>query len=671
MRGSGFTTLDWAVVIAYLVLALGAGLVIARRSRGNLENFFLSGRSLPWWLAGTSMVATSFASDTPLVVSSWTRTGGVAGNWRWWCYVLGTLLVVVVFARLWRRSEVLTDVEFMELRYSGRPARALRGFKSVYQCVFMHCFVMGWVILGMTKVLTVLFDLGDEPLVVLFGWGLTPAFAAMLGCALLALVYSEVSGLWGVVMTDFVQFAFALLGSVVLMNTVVGEFGGIAALADSLRASPVASGLLDSAPSMSGSTLSDTTTWSPEMWQFAIFVGVVWFANKNADGSGVMVQRILACRDERHALKATLWYAVAHYAIRPWPWILVALASLLVLPPVSTPSPVAGIVEAVDVTRVVVVATDGVRHEVPMPETGVDGWHAAPVVAAGDEVRAGQAVAAVDDELAYPLMMRRYLPAGLLGLLAASFLAAFMSTIDTHVNTASSYLVNDLYRRFLRPGQPPEHYVRAGRVTGPFVLALAVVFAAASDSVRGMFDDFTALFSGVGVIYMLRWLWWRINAWSEVAALLSSAAATVAIKLRPEWAAAVLPDQLVVNGSPVIAGTLLVVVVVSLAVSIPVTLLTPPVEPERLREFHARVRPPGFWGGVPDRVPSEVRWAGLRMTLAWLGATVVVVVAVLLPGDLMLMEGERAWPLALAGAAGLGLLAALPRSRGRHAPGRP
>jgi Na+/proline symporter len=670
LNRTGLTGLDWAVVAAYLTIALGVGVWIGRKSRGSMEDFFLSGRQLPWWLAGTSMVATSFASDTPLVISSWTRTGGVAGNWRWWAYIMSTLLVVVLFSRLWRRSAVLTDVEFMELRYSGRPARFLRGFKSIYQVVFMHCFVMGWVILGMTKVLTVLFDLDSEPLFSVGSFGVTPVWAAMFGCALLALVYSEVAGLWGVVMTDFIQFGVALAGSICLMVMVVDAFGGTAGLVEALKASPIAADKLSSAPNTEGVELFDPITWTASFWQFAVFMGVIWFANKNADGSGVMVQRILASKNERHACLATLWYAVAHNAVRPWPWILVALASLLVLPPAQVQSPVDGLVRSISGTTLVIEDGGGVPHEVAVPETGVEGWEAVATVSVGDEVRAGQMLASTDDEAAYPEMMLRFLPAGLLGLMAASFLAAFMSTIDTHVNLASSYLVNDLYRRFLRSDESQQHYVRAGRVTGPLVLALALVFAAASDSVRGMFDVFTALFSGVGIVYLLRWLWWRINAWSEISALTTSGLATWALERWPLLGADLLPAQLVQGGEPVFAGKLLIIVAVSALVVFPVTLLTPPVEAGQLRLFYERVRPIGFWG--PLRGPSEGSgWAIPRLVIAWIGATVFVLACVLLPGELIFSGGAPAgaWVALVLG--GLALLLAFPWKSSRDAAGQP
>jgi solute:Na+ symporter, SSS family len=663
--------LDWLVIGVYLALALGAGLWFRERSRGSMENFFLSGRNLPWWLAGTSMVATSFASDTPLVITGWTRDAGVAGNWRWWGYVVSVLLVVVLFSRFWKRSRVLTDIEFMELRYSGRPARALRGFKSIYQVIFMHCFVMGWVMLGMTKVMEVVFQLETGSTISLGLFEVTPAVAIMLGCCVLALVYSEITGLWGVVITDFVQFLLALAGALVLAWMVVDDFGGIGPLVDALKAAPVAAGKLSAAPDTTGVVLSDPSTWNREFWQFAVFIGVIWFATKNTDGSGVMVQRLLASKNEKHAMGAALWYSLAHNALRPWPWIIVALASLLVLPPVSVATPTDGVVTAVSAQEILVQASDGTAVNLSVPSTGVEGWAASPRVTSGAQVVAGQVVASTDDEEAYPEMMRRYLPAGLLGLMIASFLAAFMSTIDTHVNLASSYLVNDAYKRFVKPDAPPAHYVRVARFMGPAVLLIALGFGLNAESVRGMFDVFSALFSGVGVVYLLRWLWWRINAWSEITALVVGAAVTWTMELRPDWAVALLPEPLTEAGQPVFPGTLLIVIAVALPLTILVTLLTPSVDRATLKEFYDRIRPLGAWG--PLRTPGEShgRFAGLRVIIAWIGATAFVVACILLPGDLLLEGGKHTGLWIGVGVVGLLGLAVQPSVLSRHASDRP
>ena len=664
--------LDWVVIAAYLALALGVGLMLRRRARGSMENFFLSGRNLPWWLAGTSMVATSFASDTPLLITGWTRVSGVAGNWRWWGYLVSTLLVAVLFSRFWQRSRVLTDVEFMELRYSGKPARFLRGFKSVYQVLFMHCFVMGWVILGMTKVLEVVLQIDPDATVSVLGlFDAPPAVLAMLGCCVLALVYSEITGLWGVVLTDFVQFILALAGAIALMMVVSEELGGLGPLVEALRASPEVAGKLSSAPEAVGVVYSDPSTWDRDFWQFVVFVGVIWFATKNTDGSGVMVQRLLASKNERHAFGAALWYAIAHNAVRPWPWILVALASLLVLPTASVASPVSGTVASADGAQVLVVDASGETHAVAVPDTGVEDWDARPLVSEGAEVTAGEIVAATDEEAAYPAMMLRYLPAGLLGLLVASFLAAFMSTIDTHVNVASSYLVNDLYKRFLRPEASQAECLRVARIAGPLVLAVAVTFGLASASVRDMFDDFSSLFSGVGVVYLLRWFWWRINAWSEITALAVGALVTWGLKIWPEVGAALLPGPLVdAAGAPVFPGPLLLVVLFALPSSVLVTLLTPPVEKEHLRVFHDRVRPLGAWGPLRSEDEGSALLASLRLVVAWLGAVLLVVSCVLLPGDLLLEDGANAGRWSLLALAGLAGLLLKPSRLSRHAPGR-
>jgi Na+/proline symporter len=634
--GGALAPLDWIVVGAYLALVIGAGLPIARRARGSIENFFLSGRRLPWWLAGTSMAATSFATDTPLVVTGWTRAGGIAGNWRWWAYVVGTLLVVVLFSRLWRRSAVVTDVEFIELRYAGRPARVLRAFKGCYQVLFLHCFVLGWVILAMTKVLVVLFGWEGRPPVMIGGLAVPVEWLAMSCCALVALLYSEFAGLWGVVVTDLVQFFLALVGALALLFAVAEGFGGLGGLADALRDAPETVGALSLVPSAPVGGWAHPGTWGAEIWSLVVFLGVVWFANKNADGSGIMVQRMLACRDEGQAMRATLWYAIANFALRPWPWILVALASLLVLPRVAIESPAAGTVVSVGADTVLVDAGGAGLLPVSLADDGAGSapdWRPQPRVAPGDRVEAGQVLAATDDERAYPVMMRRYLPAGLLGLVVASFLAAFMSTVDSHVNLASAYLVHDVYKRFVRGDAPPAHYVRVARLVGPAVMLAGMAFAAGSSSVRAMFDVFTTLFGGVGPIYLLRWLWWRINAWSEIAALLTSAAATLLLQVWPGLALPLLPPGLQMDGRPTFAGALLCVVSASLVVSLTVTLLTPPVPRAHLAAFHARVSPPGRWGALRGR-PRSAR-GPLAVLAAWLLGAAALFTCILLPGTLL------------------------------------
>ncbi len=659
--------LDWAIVALYLVASVAAGLIVSRRAGSGLEAFFLSGRRLPWWLMGTSLVAVSFSSDTPLVVTAWTRADGVAGNWRWWGYTVGTILVVVLFARLWRRSGVLTDVEFIELRYSGRPAVLLRVFKALYQVVFVHCLVLGWVFLSLNKLLASLLDLGSEPLFHLLGLPVTPGWLALLVCVLLTFVYCETAGLWGVVATDFLQFPVAMGGAIALAWAVVAHFGGLDALAQGLAASADAA-KLSGAPAGHEQLLSSSPAdWPRELWNFVVMVGLLWCANKNADGGGMVIQRVLAARDERHALLGTLWYAVMNFALRGWPWILVALATLLVLPGVSVVAPLSGTVLRADATEVLIQPDDGSGPVVvAVPDTGLPDWRAQPAVSAGDRVAPGDRLAATDDEQAYPVMMRRFLPAGLLGFLVASFLAAFMSTVDSHINLAGAYLVNDVYKRLLRPDATPEHYVRAARWATPLVVVGAFAFAASAGSVRDMFDSFTQLFGGVGIVYLLRWCWWRVNVWSEVAVLSTSVAITLLLGWQPEWFAGLLPEGLQAGGRPTFSGGLVLVFAASLAVVLPVTLLTPPVDREHLARFVGRVRPPGWWGPVAREL-REAEGAGtpwLRIVLAWGGGVAAVFGLIFLQGAWFLQSGRGAWGWAACAAAGLALFfLALPRAR--------
>ena len=634
--------LDWVVVAAYLAGALVVGLIGARRASGSTLNFFLSGRSLPWWLVGTSLVSSGFSSDTPLIITAWTRAGGVAGNGRWWGYLVGTLLVVVLFARLWRRSGAFTDVEFMELRYSGLPAAGLRAFKAVYQVAFVHCIAMAWIFLSMQKLLTVVLSLGSEPVFTL-GWlSVTPSVLALLGCVVFTFLYCEVSGLWGVVLNDLLQFPVAMAGAITLCLFVVSAFGGLQPLVE--RVAAIDPGKLSAMPAGADRLLSSPSEWGAPLWEFVVFFGLLWCANKNADGGGVVIQRINAAKNEKHSVMGTLAYAIVNFALRPWPWILVALATLVLLPAVRVESPVAGIVSQAGDGRITVQPRDGgAPVELEVPATGLDDWQVV-TLKPGAEVEAGSVLAATDDEQAYPVFMRRFLPAGLFGLMVASFLAAFMSATSSHINIAGSYLVHDVYRRFLRPDASEAHYVRAARVVTPVVVATALAFALSAGSVRGLFDLFTRLFGGVGLAYMLRWTWWRINAWSEISVLATSAAMTLLLAVAPHLLAPLLPPGLLAAGAPTFAGGQVLVFAASLLVVVPVTLLTPQVDREHLRRFVEKVRPPGAWGPIrkpADWVPAGAGW-WLRLLAAWMTAIAAVTGLIFLQSALFLSGGDGA-----------------------------
>jgi len=545
--------LDWIVIFGYLAFAFAVGLIFARRAGSSTAEFFISGRNLPWWLAGTSMVATSFASDTPLVITGWVRTGGVSENWLWWSFAVGGMLSVFLLARLWRRAEVMTDVELTEIRYSGRPAAALRAFRAAYLAIPINCITMAWVIVAMKKLMASLF--GMDPVV------------AVGACILLATFYSVLSGYWGVVVTDLVQFVVAMVGSIGLAVLVVNSFGGVGELATEAQAgSTLRENLVNFFPrAPEGTGPTEWGFWSGPVFAFVVFISVQWWANKNADGGGVIVQRMSSTKDERHSLLATLWFNVAHYALRPWPWILVALASIAVMPHLDDP------------------------------------------------------------EAAYPEMIKRFLPPGLMGLMITSFLAAFMSTIDTTLNLSSSYVVNDVYRRFIRREAAEQHYVWVSRIASVGFMLLSAVIALMSDSISGLFKFMLAISSGVGGVYILRWFWWRINAWSEISAMVASPVIVGFLY--------VLKDYL---GELSYPATLTVTVAGSTLVWVATTFLTAPVSHERLIEFYRKVRPYGAWSRVAQAADVSPSTGLGRQIVNWLAGSVMVLAATFSAGKFLL-----------------------------------
>ena len=582
--------LDWTVIAAYFALSLGVGLWFVRRASSSTAEFFVSGRDLPWWLAGTSMVATSFSVDTPLLITGFVRREGIQGNWIWWCFAIGGVFSAFVFAQLWRRTEVMTDVELAQLRYSGRPAAALRGFRAVYMTLYANCLTMAWVMLAMVKVFGTVFDVGT--------------FEATLFATLVTLLYSMLSGLWGVVVTDLVQFALAMLGAIVLAVFVVDAVGGIGAVLDGVRAS-TGGDVLSFLPRFEGAATASTGSWWTEAltWAgtplatFLVLITLQWWANKNADGGAVVIQRMAASRDERESVLGTLWFQVANYALRPWPWILVALASLVLYPTMDDP------------------------------------------------------------ELAYPRAMVDHLPIGLLGLMLAAFLAAFMSTLTSYINLSAAYLVNDLYRPFVAPGRDERHYVRAGRLASMLALAIGIAISFYASSISGLFLLLLTLGAGIGLVYLARWFWWRVNAWSEISAMVASSVIGAALQLSPDWGGPAFP----------FGARVLLNILGSTIVWVTVTYATPPTSMERLVEFYRRVRPPGWWGPVKEAMgrPPRARTEGLRRGLAlWGLGTTFVYAAMFAVGKLVLLE----WGVGLALAAiaivtGWGLLRQLTRER--------
>jgi Na+/proline symporter len=546
--------LDYGIIGGYLVFALSVGFVLGRKASQSLTQYFAAGRELPWWLAGTSMVATTFASDTPLAITGIVRTQGIWGNWFWWNGALANLLGTFLFAPLWRRSEALTDLEFIALRYSGKPAAILRGFRALYGALVVNSIVMGWVIHAMVKIIRTTF--GWEPLL-----ALTVLIA-------ITFLYTLAAGLWGVVLTDFLQFALAMTGAIWLAFAALKAVGGGEALVQRL----IERGVQDRLAIVPSPENAD-------LWfTFLAYLLVQWWAVGRPDGEGYIAQRLLASKDERNAVLSFLWFAFAHYVLRPWWWIVVALASLSLMP--------------------------------QMPKH-------------------------LGDEGAYPAMMVRLLPPGALGVMVAAMLAAFMSTIDTQINWAASYLVNDFYRPFIKPVASERHYVFVGRIATALILLLGVAVSLVTQQISTAWMLLAGLNAGIGLVSILRWLWWRVNAWSEISAMAAALSVNSAIYLlgwlKVQPFAFLTTDE----GFPL---RLIIIVSFVQVVWVLTTLLTSPEPIEKLAAFYRRVRPPGWWhpivqaSGLPPE-PIDRKWV-----VGWVSGVALIYGGLMLLGGLLLQQ---------------------------------
>jgi SSS family solute:Na+ symporter len=576
------TTLDWTVVAAYMIVAVAIGLAFSRRAGEDTSEFFLGGRSMPWWLLGTSMVATTFSTDTPNLVADIVRSDGVSGNWIWWAFLLTGMATVFFYAKLWRRSGVFTDVGFYELRYSGRPAAFLRGFRALYLGVFFNMVIMATVTLAAIKIGGVLLGVGKYEVVLVAG--------------VLTVLYSATAGLWGVVVTDLLLFALAMIGSLAAAYFALAqpEVGGLAGLVQH----PAVSGRL--------SFLPDFSDWSTATAVFIVPIAVqwwsTWYPGSEPGGGGYAAQRMLAARDESHALKATLWFNVAHYAIRPWPWILVGLASLVVYPDLAA-----------------------IADAFPHIDSSILG-----------------------NDLAYPAMLV-FVPSGLLGLVVASLAAAYMSTISTHLNWGASYVVDDFYRRFLAPDRTEAEYVRAGRLATVALIVLSSAFALWLTNALQAFQIMLQIGAGTGLVFLLRWFWWRINAWSEISAMVISFAVAVVMQY------ATLDPWL----------ELVIGVAVTTVGWMAVTFLTPPDDEATLRAFYDRIRPIGAgWRAVVGDAADATGDSVSVPLLAWFLGCALVYGALFGTGYLLygqVVQGAVA--LLVAGGAAWGIARLLPRIR--------
>lgn len=645
---------DWLVICAYVVFALWVGIAYARRASKSVDEFFLSGRRLPWWIAGTSMVATTFAADTPLAITGWVRDHGIWQNWLWWCFGLTSMLGVFVFARMWRRGGVMTKAEFAELRYGGPAAQVLRGFLGVMHAGFTNTITLCWVLLAAAKIVDVLFQVDK-------------GVALTLACVI-ALSYSLLAGFWGVVLTDLLQFVMSMVGAVVLAVIAWNAVGAIDGIQAAVGQGTFTAENLRLLPQPGASNLFEVAFWTTPVAVIAVYLGVGWWAAEGVDGGGLEVQRIAASRDERHGVLAVLWYSVCHYALRPWPWIMVALASLVVLPTITVTAPTAGtVVEVGDGETLRLQPADGseVIDLALIPDGCEDDWRPKPrAFEPGAEITAGQVVSRTDSERAYVVMMTRYLPIGLLGLVAASLFAAFMSTIDTHVNLASSFFVNDLYRRFMKTDGDPRHYVTVARLASVGVMILAAVLAYQADSISDLFKFFLAFLSGVGPVYLLRWLWWRVRASTEIAAMAASAGTTIVLSLVDLSGVSIGPLS-PADGGLLHEGRLLIVVGVSLLAAFVSLVVAGPPDPSSLVSFYTKVRPVGFWGPVRALAPSAVPRRSMAPVLLGIASGLSLVYGLLFSiGNWVLgqgVTGSIAFSIAIAG--GFGVAWSLRRMR--------
>jgi SSS family solute:Na+ symporter len=570
--------LDYGFILGYLLLTLVIGLWFSKRASENVDEFFLSGRQLPWWIAGTGMVATTFAADTPLAVAGFVAKNGIAGNWVWWTFVSGGMLTVFFFARLWRRAEILTDLEFIELRYSGTAARFLRGFKAIYFGLFINAVIIGWVNLAMYKIIRIMLpELNPELTIV--------------ALVVLTTFYSGLSGLWGVSITDAVQFIIAMAGCIILAVLAV-QSPAVVSAGGLTKALPA--WMFDFFPSFSSAGSEHSVTGAASL-TFASFAAMAfvqwwssWYPGAEPGGGGYIAQRMMSAKNEKHSLLATLWFTVAHYCLRPWPWIIVGLASLVMFP------------------------------DLPLNQK--------------------------EDGFVY--VMKAVLPPGLKGLLIAAFLAAYMSTLSTHLNWGTSYLINDFYKRFLKTDGDEKHYVTVSKITTFLTAAFALYITFfVLDTITGAWEFIIQCGAGTGFVLILRWFWWRLNAWSEITSM-------------------IVP--FIVFGwinfftSITFPGSIFIIVAITIAATLAVTYLTPPTETAQLETFYRTTRVGGrLWNRISKTLPEVdsdkgfvmlfVDWAlGIVMIYTILFGTGRVIFGDLTQGALFLGAGLLAGALIFA-----------------------
>ena len=644
MEDTVLSTIDWLLIAGMLAFSLLVGVMVKdQASEGGVEGFFTAGRNMKWWFLGTSIVATTFASDTPLAITGWIAKYGIAGNWFWWGGVIGTVATTVFFARKWRTSGVVTDVEITELRYGGKPAATLRSVKAFINATLVNCVILGWVFAGMSKISESFMDWEALLGATLYGVIANYYPEAMVFKSLdntitiwllvgVTLGYSALGGLRAVIITDLVQFVLAMSMAVLLAWMAVDHIGGLEAMWTQLAQLYPSDGSAMSASGEQYLTHDRVAAFIPSFSEgvigslgipfsaFVLTLGVMWWTNGTIDGSGFMAQRLYTAQDGEQAEKGALWYAFANFLLRSWPWAIAGVAALVIFPRVDADHTARQFTECLHNEQfcsvemrecldnryscqisnyALLYRTDGTLE--------VDGLQPVPASDRTLALYESVEVFREDRERAYPVMIKELMPAGLLGLALASLMAAFMSTVSTHINWGASYLTNDFYYRFLDPDASQRRLTLVSRLSTLVIALMAVFVASFVDNIGSMWELYGGMMAGLGLPHLMRWLWWRANAWTEIVGMLTGFTLALVNYVLTQRGA--LPDgQMSMFPAFMASHAIHVICWISLfaaLASIIVTVLTPPVEESLIRQFVQKVRPLGFWKGHNEGYPSE------------------------------------------------------------------
>ena len=564
------TPIDWLIVVIYFILTIGLGIFLSRKASKSMEDFFVSGRSLPWWLAGTSMAATTFSIDTPLYICGVVSSRGIAGNWEWWSFGVSHVILIYIFSRLWRRSEIVTDAELTEMRYGGNTAAVLRGTKAFLFALPINCIGIGYAMLAMVKVVDALElwqSLGVNP-------GEDIKIWSVIGVSLFVLLYSGFSGLWGVVTTDFFQFFLALLGAIAVAVVAVNHVGGVHELIPQVQAVSDIDVLAFFPFQFSNGSFGWSDAAGITATTFSAYLFVQWWSFRRSDGGGEFIQRLAAAKTEEEAEKSSWFFNILHYGIRTWPWIIVALVAMVIYPDLE------------------------------------------------------------DKELGYPKLMLEFLPPVMLGLVVTSLIAAFMSTVSTSINWGASYLTNDLYRRFVKPDATQAELVMMGRIASVLVTVLGAIAALYATNITTVFRLVIAIGTGPGLVLILRWFWWRINAAAELAAMVGGFIIGLIASISPSFNE-IFPDfgykLLFISGTTAI-------------IWITVMYLTPPESDETLDEFYTKVQPGGIgWQRQKERTGIEPAQNLTQDLLKVVAASFLLFGSMFAIGGFLLLQSLTGW----------------------------